>query len=306
MKKTHALLITAGAIALLLVPKLSSAFLGFSDTKIILSYPCLGLDGVPITDATLSTTCCDGSGNLLASAPPACATSMYGAGISEATSGTIGAIQTAQSALDAANDLSGVTTNYASVSPTPAAGSSAVSSAITSSGVSSAGSSADTGNTTSGTSAANNASNNSGGVAGGSSGTSGSASGALGSTGGTGANVTPDVPSGEGADGGAYAKSAGGQGSSAGSGRKIGGLYGSLFGNNNSQGSGENAGGVLGARSGGSGDANGAAGLNGKDNLDGTTIDPADYFSRIDVSASLFKVVSNRYAKVNARSTLMK
>jgi hypothetical protein len=306
MKKTHALLITAGAIALLLVPKLSSAFLGFSDTKMILSYPCLGLDGVPITDATLSSQCCDGSGNLVANAPAACATSMYGAGISEATSGTIGAIQTAQTAIDAANDLNGVTTNYAGTSPTPTSGTSAVSSAITSSGVGSVeGDGSDSGIPSAST--ARNAGNDSGANAGGGANASGNSS-ALGTTGGTDANLTaPAIPSGEGSDGGAYAKSGNGNGQNgSGSGGKIGGLYGSLFGNN-SRVPGDGMDGFLGAKSGGSGSSSGAdGGIGGASSLDGTTIDPADYFSRIDKSASLFEVVSNRYAKVNARKPFMK
>jgi hypothetical protein len=275
------------------------AFLGFSSTNVQVSYACLGLDGIPIADPTLASQCCDGSGNLNANASDVCRTSLYGAAISEPTTTSATSFSIAKQTLTTASQLEGAVTDLTAIT-TPSATGSLISSQPLSKIVSASVSD----DSQDGTSYSPNVPAVSGGDGSGSGGGSSVGGGSVGTASGTGANVTAAVDPGAGPAGvGAYSAN-GGSGASGGGGRadgkKIGGLFGSLFGGlgsgSNKAGSGNNTDSKY-------GDATNSGRLNGK-TVDGTSEDPADYFSRIDASTSLFKVVSNRYQKESSSGSV--
>ena len=246
------------------------------------SYACLGLDGIPISDTALAAQCCDGSGNLRPNSPDSCRTSLYGAGTSEATSGTGSNLHTAQETMDTVHDISGAGTDYSTPTPISQAGSSGTGSAITASTGGSAGTGTDSTGSGTGIGAGTGAGSGAGSDGAGSG--SGSGSGGVGTTTGNTKSKTGDATAeAKGEDGAGRYQRVGGEGDGAGG--KAGGLFGSLFGSDSLK----------------FGEGGNAAGA-GKDDLNGgSAVDPSDYFNRIDKSASIFKVVSNRYAKETER-----
>jgi hypothetical protein len=272
------------------IPLSSYAFLGTADASLSVSYACLGLDGLPISRADLASQCCDGNGNLKSGASDNCRTSLYGAGTAEATSGVGSSLNIASQTLSQHSDLSGASTNL-EVSGTPAETgntdtSSSQGSALTSSDGSSVGTGTNTtGASTSGKSEGGSGSGGSGSGAGGSGGSTVGTTGA-GAAGKTG--VTSEAP---GEDSAGKYSAAAGKDSGAGSGSNVGGLFGSLFGNNKDKSD------AMNDATFGNQTADGKA----KEDADGSAVDPSDYFNRIDKSASIFKVVSTRYAKETER-----
>lgn len=280
------------------------AFLGFGDTKVKVSYPCLGLDGVPIADAALAAQCCGSSGNLNSNLSDQCRTSLYGAGVTEATAGAVSSISVAQKTMEVAKSMMGDASDYSGSTESPivaknAAGTSGTSSSALTADLSAIGAQGNGGLGLNGSGQAGGGLSATGTGAGrGSGGGAGSGgSMGLGTAGSTATQKNSDDSNAlKAADaGGAYAAvNSDGSGGGTKNG-KVGGLFGALFGGNGEAGSGGSADAQFGSGLGA--DGSGLSGQNRGEGSSGITEDPSDYFKRIDKSASIFKVVSNRYSK---------
>jgi hypothetical protein len=269
------------------------------------TYGCIGFDGIPIqAGSALDASCCSG-GELNANADSATCRSGFASITGDSGASAYTYNQLAQQALGVAQNLNGTVADAsASItpSPTPIA---AVTNAITSSGDNTpnlVGTQTDTGAGISPTTAASTADSGSGSGGSGSGGGSGSS---LGTVGGTSAasEVTENSDADAAADAGnaAQSKASGfvansGNGKTGASGSGMDGLFGNLFASKDSGkvGDGEIKGELR------MGDLpNGIS--NGppiaEEDRGATANDPDDYFSRIDKSANLFKIVSNRYFK---------
>ncbi len=245
-------------------------------------YGCNGPDGVPITDQTSIDACCNSDGTLKTGGnlPAECTTSLTDNLNTETLTGAVTSLHTAQHALNTAKDLSGATTDYKGDGP-PKADTSAITAGSGMSAGSGVGENGNGFNAPSGNAAS------AGGSGGGLGGGAGSAG--LGSTS-TMSNEKKADGEAKGPDeAGAYAKS-GGKDAAGDSKGGLGGFnFGSLFGD--------------GKKADGDGNTNlnfaGDEAASGKDpsDMSGSSVDPSDYFNRIDKSANLFKVVTIRYGK---------
>jgi hypothetical protein len=270
------------------------------DIRVSQSYACVSLDGIPIPEGTeLSSKCCT-NGKLNPSPPISCR-AFSGVGAA-AAKGAAFSINVAQNTLETAKSMTGAVTNYDAKADSK---NSATQSATDSRGDSSAllGGSGSLDSTT-GTNPNLKLPNA---LSGSSKGTENSASGASGSSaaGGSGSSVGASGSSANHAESGAgsaaaadgarvgYVSGSGASGAAASGalGFNFGALGGSSAGAGGDKGPDE-----LALGDGTNGQSNGLA--NGEeDGVRGTSDDPADYFSRIDQSANLFKVVSSRYLK---------
>ena len=283
-------------ISVLLVPSLAHAFLnGTKHVSPALTYACLDLNGIPISNGTsLAGTCCSG-GSLMSNPPAECGTGPNTISPS-AMGGVANAIKLANDTLGVANNMNGVTTAQGT---TPNSNATSVGSTAggqmggPGSGASASGSTG-TGdlNGQMGSGQGGGADGSGGGAGGGSGG------GSLGSSSGPGGGKTGDGTDGtkgagaDGASGMAYASNGGGGGGNGAA------NYASLFGGG---GNGKGVGDLKEMKFGDGSD--GAGGKNGFDpnSITGSPNDAADYLKRIDRDANLFIIVSKRYTKENIK-----
>lgn len=253
-------------------------------------YSCLGIDGVPIgNNSPLASQCCS-DGQLIANAPAQCRAG-FNSITADAGSGAAGGINIAQNTLQLEQGMHGITVQTPKpekkdvITPAiPQSESQAIAAGGNASDENEAMAEDEDGKSASAL------------TSGGGRGGAGSGGGlAMGIAGGTSAALTKGDgdPNAQKPSGGGYVKGgdgAGGKGSG-------GGLYGMV----GSGAGGVGAGGAneLAFGTGADGDAGangaGASGEDGDGN--GSPDDPSDYFSRIDKSANIFKIVSARYMK---------
>lgn len=258
-------------------------------------YACLGIDGIPISKgSSLESSCCR-DGQLIQGAPANCRAGFNSIGAGAAAGGAFG-VNLAQKTLDIAKGMSGASVVYGTPTPSeqghgPREGAST--NALTSSGSGSSGDGTGSSGVT-GSGAGDGAGGNSSGRGG-----SGGGNGGAGGVGlGTSAGMSASTKSGNG-DEAAGPNSAGGYGKAGGAGGEsdknaLSGInFGNLFGKDGAGGKGTGDG-LTELNFGGEG-SDGAKDAAGE--LSGSASDPADYFNRIDKTASLFKIVSNRYSK---------
>ena len=268
-------------------------------------YSCLGYDGVPITGQPLEGQCCDGSGNLKANAPSDCS-SGFNSILTDAVTGAGINLTIAQKSLEASNGMNGETTNFNNVS-------------VSTTGTPGPGSTLETSASTAGTSITPTLGSTTNDPSFGANSFAGSGSGSGGGAGrgsGTGAKLGGlDSSFSSGRGGGGLDGDASNQGMSLASiadeNSAKGRAYSGSGGNGSASGSfGGKFGNGSGARIDGKDFADKNFDLSGADKNVGdgknkeldedagaTTDDPTDYFGKIDPSANLFKVVSNRYLK---------
>jgi hypothetical protein len=263
-------------------------------------YSCLGLDGVPITGGTLETECC-ANGNLVANPPDDCRAGFYSIA-NDATASVAYNVQMTQKSLSAALQMSGATTDYNNITASTTAPATGGSLIATTSAATAGASTGSLGTTTSDlvlpTPAADTAADSSGGSGGSAGGggggldTSQSGASTSAATAGNNANSAANAANSGGAGTLAYA-STGSAGGGAGSG------YGNSFGGG---GTGNSANGknALDDNIAIQSEKDGKGGVKNAsldEDAGATEDDPADYFKKIDQSANLFQVVSNRYFK---------
>ncbi len=260
-------------------------------------YACLGIDGFPISNGTAQATQCCRNGELVSN-PPALCKAGFNSIASGAVAGATLSANLAQRTLDTARDLNGATLTY--TSPTPSSHgsgglSSSSGSALTSAGSGSAGDGTGSGNANG--SGSDDGATSAGGSGAGGAGAGGAGSVALGNAGSTGSTNGKNAATGAGGgssdSAGGYAKVGGAGGDSDKNG--LGGInFANIFGKDGAgaKGAGDAALGEIKF----DGDESDSA-KNAANELSGSSSDPSDYFNRIDKTASLFKIVSNRYTK---------
>lgn len=279
------------------------AFAGaFDGTRISVSASCVSPDGVPISEGTsLATQCCS-NGKLVQNPPTVCRVGF------SSISADVGAaaafsMNIAQNTLTTAGSLNGSTTDYGdgavNTGPlTSAPGSNGTDAGAlvggtgmnTTSPTGTSGTASNGGATGSGSGSGSGSGAGSGGAAGSGSLDFGKGSGSSASNGSKGANGTDsDAANGK---GGQLAYVRGGQGGSG----KAGGDGGLFNFGGGEKGAGAGSADELKLADGTSADANALANAD-EDGARGTAEDPADYLSRIDQSANIFKIVSSRYMK---------
>jgi|GEM_PF-1808776 len=281
-----------------------SAYAGWGglsgDTQIVQSYACVSLDGLPIPAGTdQAKACCTSEGQLIDNPPKSCR--VFTSIADDAADDVTGSLQVAANALNTARNLDGVSSDFSasddSSSTTGGSSSTSPETSAIQSGTGGLDATTGSGSDLGALDFGNGSSDGSSGGA--------SAGGAGSAGGGDGMSV------GSLSDGGTDAAlkngaSTSGAANANGDDSRLAYVGGGADGANGKSGFGFGKG------------ANGSAGMdkslkeldmgdqNGRDpnamanadgEVQGTSEDPADYFSRIDRSANLFKIVSSRYLK---------
>ena len=268
------------------------AFLGSGDTKVYQSYGCLSLDGIPIpSSGDLFKTCCSG-GHLVADPPSSCR--VFTSIGDDAAEHATGGFQIAENALNTARNLDGVDSGFSASGEDGGT-----------TGGSGSGTQPDTAAIQSGTGGLDPTGSGTdlgaldfgGGSNDGSSGGSGSGGASAGGAGG-GDGLSVGSLSGSGDDA-ASKNGASTSGAANGDDSRLAYVGGGADGaNGKGYGAGGSAGMDKSLKDLKFGDQNGRdPNAMADDEAQGTAEDPADYFSRIDRSADLFKIVSARYMK---------
>jgi hypothetical protein len=280
------------------------AIFGFGGAKSQQDFSCLGIDGVPITGGALEAECCSNN-QLVANPGPDCLAGFYSIS-TDATTDVANNVQLAQNALTAAGAMTGATTDWNNVTASntaPATGGSLVeTSAATAGGATSV----------IGSSTTDPSIGSTGGTSGSGDSGSGSGSGSGGAAGGLDTSLSSSPGSAAGANPASAADANAAINAAAdAANRGVAVAY-----NANTNGAGGKIGNGFAGFNFGSGDSakdknimnenisfddkakNDQAGNKALDEDAGATeIDPEDYFKKIDQSANLFKIVSNRYFK---------
>ncbi|MBS1958013.1 MAG: hypothetical protein JST80_00940 [Bdellovibrionales bacterium] len=280
-----------------LVSGSAHAFLGFGGTHISQSYPCIGLDGVPIPAGAMERQCCS-NGHLISGAPQTCRAG-FNTISSDAAGGAAFNMNLAQTTLGVAHDMNGTSTD---INQLPTHNDIPIIAPNSHSEVSAVHGATDLG--TSGVDISDALGNLAG--------TKGSGSGSgMGSGSGSGGNAGGGLGDGLGSTSGANGVGKNGKNGNGDDKTEQGKVVGGF-----AQGSGKDGNNGFGSHdfTFGAGDANGANGSNGTDqdlafgedgadatgsngNVEGTIVDPANYFNLTNKSDDIFKIVSRRYTK---------
>lgn len=273
-------------------------FASGNDTDIQVQYPCVGLDGVPLTSGALERQCCV-NGKLIANAPPTCRAG-FNSLLGDAVGGVAFNLNVANDTLAVARDLNGVNLNTGTGNRNltgSGSGGGANTTASLSGLVASGGSGFGLGAGDGAQNGINDAMGGRGSQSGlGTGGAAGGAGGGVGAFGGDGAggsgfsvgkgkaNSDSEGKTGDSAVSGGFRSGSGGDGADAMNGGWL------------------NEGGSGGEVQGGEGleeVALGDEGLQEDDSgqVEGTVVDPSNYFSLIHPKDNLFKIVSRRYTK---------
>ncbi|MBC7397371.1 MAG: hypothetical protein H7333_07995 [Bdellovibrionales bacterium] len=256
-----------------------------------IEYACLGIDGVPLSAGTSQEAACCQNGQLIANPPALCRAGFNSIGAG-AAAGAAFAVNLAQKTLDTAKNMSGASITYTSPTPSEHGLSETKSSgsAITSSG--SSGSGDESGTVGAGTSTEAGDSAGSGSRSGGAgSGRGGGGSLGASSSAGFGKRETDGAGEKSADSAGGYV-SAGGAGGNADKNALASLNFGNTFGKDGANGKGDGGPSELNFA-----DEAAGSGKDGSEGGEGSSSDAADYLSRIDRSASIFKIVSLRYTK---------